>query len=173
MSKEVQKNPALYGYVGDELITITAMDYVRLRGAIEAFLGKETTVSYPEKYRYVNKETGEPIKVLTEKNKPLARKIVDFEATMGSNPAISRTEEGLELLEIKFMMEGIHIKNIEEGIAKHKSFFDELNAKQNEAPMSVVKDDPQPEEESTPSDEVEEADVTQTEEAPLGETKES
>lgn len=119
-----KKNYTDYGYVGDEQIKMDAVSFMKLRGVVSAFLDKETNVFFPEKYKYVNSQTGETIKKLTEKNKHLAQKIVDVEATMSGQPSISRTAVGQELLDIQLLMNKIHMDMIDEGVAKHKSVFE-------------------------------------------------
>lgn len=126
MSVENQKLPSEYGYVGDENLNITAEEFGRQKGMIEYFLTQETKFYYPEKYKYINKVTGETIKTVTEKNKDVAVKVVDIESTLNSTPIIFRTQEGINLLRMKYSMEKIHVSAIDSGIAKHKSYFEKL-----------------------------------------------
>lgn len=127
-NQEQEKNPQEYGYVGDELITMTAEDFISLRQALNASLSKETSLTYPEKYKYINRENGEAIKNVTDKNKAVALKIVDVSATLNSLPLVSRTPEGIRLLEMELVMGRIHIDMVESGVAKHKSFFEQTPA---------------------------------------------
>lgn len=122
--KQNEKNPAEYGYVGNEVITMEASKFMRMQGMIAFALEKETKEYFPEKYKYVNKETGAVVKTVTEKNKHLAVKILDVEATLASTPVIFRTREGVEMLKVRLLTEGVHVDMIDKGIAKHKSFFE-------------------------------------------------
>jgi len=124
--KQNEKNPAEYGYVGNEEITMDASKFMRIGSAIDFALSKETKEYFPEKYKYVNRDTGATIKTVTEKNKHLAVKILDVDSTLASTPTIFRTREGIEILKVKILSEGIHIDMIDKGVAKHKSFFESM-----------------------------------------------
>lgn len=119
-----EKNPNEYGYVGNETVEMEAGKFMGMKGLVDFALAKETKKYFPEKYKYVNKDTGATIKTVTEKNKHLAVKIVDVEATLNSAPVIFRTEEGIEMLRVRMMAEGVHVDMIDKGVAKHKSFFE-------------------------------------------------
>ena len=119
--KKKDFNPSEYDYLGDEQITINAGLYKELRSTVRYFLQKNTKPYFPQKYKYINTETGKEIKKLTDKNRGTARLVVDIEGTKNSKPTIYRTEEGQSLLYLDEYMESIHFKNIEEGIAKHIS----------------------------------------------------
>lgn len=127
--KQNEKNPVEYGYVGNEEVTMIASQFMRMKTLIDFALDKETREYYPEKYKYVNRETGATIKTVTEKNKHLAVKILDIDATLGSTPVIFRTKEGIEMLKVRLISESVHIDMIDKGVAKHKSYFE--NASQN------------------------------------------
>ena len=122
-----QKNPNEYGYMGDEVITMTAQEFAEMKGAIDFFLEKETKFDFPELYKYVNRDTGELIKTVTEKNKDVAVKVVDVEGTLNAKPRVYRTQEGINLLKVKLLTEKIHMNMVESGVAKHKSFFEKQN----------------------------------------------
>ncbi len=132
---ENQKNPQEYGYVGDEQITMTAQQFAEMKNALDFFLEKETKLYYPELYKYINKNTGEEIKKVTEKNADVAMKVVNVEGTLQATPKIFRTREGVDLLKLKLVTEQIHISMINTGVAKHKSYFEGLNKPQTEAPL--------------------------------------
>lgn len=117
-NKEI-KRPEEFGYVGGENFEISSEEFMSIKGAIDAFLAKETSAVFPEKYKYINRETNETIKTVNEKNKHIAMKIVDVENTLQSQPVIQRTEEGVRLLEIRMMLDAVHLRNVESGVAKH------------------------------------------------------
>lgn len=119
--KKKDFNPSEYDYLGDESITINAGLFKELRSTVRYFLQKNTKAYFPQKYKYINTETGKEIKKLTDKNRDKARLIVDIEATKNSKPTIYRTEEGQSLLYLDEYMESIHFKNVEDGVAKHIS----------------------------------------------------
>lgn len=120
-----EKNPNEYGYVGNETVEMEAGKFMGMKGLVDFALAKETKEYFPEKYKYVNKDTGATIKTVTEKNKHLAVKIMDVEATLNSAPVVFRTREGIEMLRVRMMAEGVHVDMIDKGVAKHKSFFQE------------------------------------------------
>ena len=124
-------NYSEYGYLGTEQVVMDAMSFAKLRGVVDAFLEKETNAVFPQKYMYVNEKTGDVIKTLNEKNKPFAKKIVDVEATMNSEPVVQRTREGVELLSIHLMMNEIHKNMVDSGVAKHKSVFEKMSQERN------------------------------------------
>ena len=119
--KKKDFNPSEYDYLGDEQITINAGLYKELRSTVRYFLQKNTKPYFPQKYKYINTETGKEIKKLTDKNRGNARLVVDIEGTKNSKPTIYRTEEGQSLLYLDEYMESIHFKNVEDGVAKHIS----------------------------------------------------
>lgn len=146
--KDQLKDPKEYGYSGDEVISMTARDFLAIKQVLNNSLQRETKVLFPEKYKYVNRENGEDIKKVTDKNKHLAMKIVDVDATRMSTPHISRTPEGMDLLEAELIMTRIHVNMVDSGVAKHQSTFSK------NVPVG-------------------EGVFAQKEESPLGETKES
>lgn len=131
MSEEV-KNPGEYGYDGTEELTISPKELMSLKGAIEYALNKETTVAYPEKYVYIDTETGKNVKNVSEKNKQKVKKVADIQKTLHAEPTITRTAEGIQLLRVKLLIDEIHMRHVDAGVAKHHS---ELEAK----PLSEAK----------------------------------
>lgn len=121
-----KNNPSEFGYLGNEEIVITANELVTLIQATEFFLDKETEKKIPFKFKHVNRETGAEISKVTEKNKHLALKIVDIQKTLDSDKVLSLTPDGVELLKVKMMLEGIHVANIDKGVAKHWTEIKEL-----------------------------------------------
>lgn len=121
---KTEKHPSEYNYKGDEKISITVNEFQVFARLADIILLQETKAEYNEKYHYVNKENSEVIKTITDKNKHLAVKVFDWEKTKSSEPTISYTPMGMEALNMKYVVQGIHLRNIEEGTAKHIS---ELN----------------------------------------------
>lgn len=119
MLENKTKNPEEYGYTGGERFEILAEEFMDVKGAIDAFLAKETNTVYPEKYKYIHKDTKETIKTVNEKNKNVAIKVVDVESTLQSQPVVQRTDIGLRVLQIRMMLDGIHMRNVDSGVAKH------------------------------------------------------
>lgn len=126
---ENQKNPSEYGYKGDEQITVNARFFKIAWNIVHAQLEEETKLYYPEKYKFVDKETGKDIKKVTKANQHKAVEIVDVEATVNSKPRLYRTEKGQALLKVNNEFAQIHFKNVQDGIAKHHS---ELEPNQKE-----------------------------------------
>lgn len=123
-----KKNYDEYGYVGGTMVQMKAEEYWELKSLVEAMLPQETKVFFPEKYSYVHRDTGEPIKTLNDKNRHLALKIVDAEATMDSKPTIQRTPMGMELLKMNLTLKRIHFNNVENGVAVHIATYQEQEA---------------------------------------------
>lgn len=123
---ENQKNPNEFGYSSTDTIPTPAEQFVAVRNALDFYLEKETKVFYPEKYKYINKDTGAVIKKVTEKNADVVLKVVDIEATLNSTPVIYRSKEGLDILRLKLKSEQLHLSMIDNGTAKHVSYYEEL-----------------------------------------------
>lgn len=117
---EKQINPGEYGYTGNEEITINSRAFQELFMFVERLLDNETKPMFPEKYMFVDTETSKPISKVTKKNEHKARKVVDPNKTMTSEPIIYRTELGIGLLKVKNYLAEVHYKNIEKGVAKHR-----------------------------------------------------
>lgn len=133
MSNE-QKHPREYNYLGDEQITISVSEFQMLARFAEIVLNQETKLEFTEKYHYVNRETSELVKKVTDKNKHLVEKVFDFNKTRMSEPNRSMTPLGMEALSVKYMINGVHLRNIDGGIAKHIS---ELNPVKTETEVNV------------------------------------
>lgn len=122
MGTETEKkevNYGEYGYIGTEIIPIQVQDYFKLKELVDEYLLDETKPYFEEKYMYVDVNTGAKVEKLTEKNKTTSKKIVNIDATMNSTPKIFRTPRGMKLLEMKFMMNEIHKKMVDTGVASH------------------------------------------------------
>lgn len=117
--KEELKNPAEYGYLGDEVILVPVKEYYKLKELVDETLMEETKPMYGEKYQYVDVNTGAKVGKLIEKNKPTSKKIVNIDGTMQAEPVIFRTPKGMKMLELKLVMNKIHLDMIEAGVAKH------------------------------------------------------
>lgn len=119
MSEKENKNPAEYGYLGDEKINITGKHFQEIFQFVETLLEDETKAYFPQKYMHVDRETSKKVKP-TKNNKHKIAKVVDPQGTMSAEPTIYRTEKGIGLLKLKNFLAEIHFKNVEDGIAKHK-----------------------------------------------------
>lgn len=129
---EVQKNPLEYGYAGNEEVVMSAELFQRLRTVLDYFLGQETQELYADNYKLLDTVTGKEV----DKASPTTVKIVDIQKTLSQKePRVYRTKEGVEILRLKLMTEGVHAKMIETGVAKHKSFFEALGAPSSEVPL--------------------------------------
>lgn len=124
--KPEAKHPGEYNYLGNEKIEITVQEFQAIARVVDFVLDQETDRKYVDKYHYVNRETSEVIKKITEKNKHLAEKVFDLQKTQNSEPVISRTPLGMEALSMKFLIQGIHMRNIDNGVAKHMSELETL-----------------------------------------------
>lgn len=118
---ENEKNPMEYGYMGDETVTLkmTGAEFMKVKQVIDFYLSEETKPMYPEKYKYIHKETGAPIAKLTDKNRDVAMKVVDINSTLASNPVIYRTAAGLNLIDLQMLWGKLHMQNVENGSAIH------------------------------------------------------
>lgn len=99
-------NPNDYGYLGNEKITISAEEYMLFKIALEQGLSLTQNISYPSKYK---EEDG--------------KKYFDNESTF-TNENIVTEYDGKkltkEMLVAQSLLVEIHLRNIEEGIAKSK-----------------------------------------------------
>lgn len=120
-----KQNPSEFGYVGNEKIEITSNEFTTIVQMVDYFLDKETEKKVPFKFKHINAETGADIGKLTDKNKLQALKIIDVDKTINSPQVLSLSPDGVQLLKLKMQLEGIHLSNIDSGVAKHR---DELKA---------------------------------------------
>lgn len=147
MDKSQEKvNYEEYGYLGNEMISISAQNYFKLKEIVDQELSKNTTHSFPEKYMFVDKVTGKVVKKVTDANRDSVQKIVDVDNTMKATPSISRTPLGMQLLEIKFEMNQIHKNMVDSGVAKHIPTLQRQEEERKKALLSApLAEDEQPE----------------------------
>jgi hypothetical protein len=137
MSESV-KNPAEYGYLGDEIISVPVKEYWKLKELVDATLMEETKQYFEEKYMWVSPD-GQKVEKLTEKNKPTSKRIVNVEGTLNSDAKILRTPKGLDMLALKLSLNQVHLNMIEAGVAKHiPTLQAEMEAQKNDAPDGKV-----------------------------------
>lgn len=122
-----QINPDEFVYSQETKVEISAELFQRLREVLNYALTKETQNLYADNYKYVDKNSGAEIKKITEKNKDNAVKIVDVDKVLSPKEAlVYRTREGVEVLRLKLMTEEVHMSNIQSGLSKHKSYYENL-----------------------------------------------
>lgn len=109
----MEVNPNEYGYVGTEKITISAEEYMLFKVALEQGLLLTQNISYPALYK---EEDG--------------KKYFDNEATF-SDENVKMEYDGKkltkEMLIAQSVLVEIHLRNIEEGIAKSKEDLEKAN----------------------------------------------
>lgn len=113
-------DPRNYVYPTGAKIEVDGFLIPDLIAIFEALVKEEIKSESRFKYNYVNAKTGKVVK--SPKPEDLTtgkvKKILDFERTI-VNPTLehSITEKGLAYAELKNFLEGIHFKNIQDGIA--------------------------------------------------------
>lgn len=140
MSENQMKNPAEYGYKGDETININGFQFREINRVISEILEKELISVYPEPKKWINPQT---YKDATKKEikDGVAIQITDIEKLFtSSEPDVYYTEEARKLLRIKFMLESIHAENVEKGVALHVSELRKQMSKQ-QPEMTLVKEE--------------------------------
>ena len=109
----MEVNPNDYGYAGTEKITISAEEYMLFKVALEQGLLLTQNISYPALYK---EEDG--------------KKYFDNESTFSDeNVKIEYDGKKLtkEMLIAQRLLVEIHLRNIEEGIAKSKEDLEKTN----------------------------------------------
>lgn len=140
MSENQMKNPAEYGYKGDETININGFQFREINRTISEILEKELISVYPEPKKWINPQT---YKDATKKEikDGVAIQITDIEKLFTSSvPDVYYTEEARKLLRIKFILESIHAENVEKGIAIHISELKKQMLEQ-QPKMTLVKEE--------------------------------
>lgn len=111
--KNMNINPNDYGYTGTEKITISAEEYMLFKVALEQGLLLTQNISYPALYK---EEDG--------------KKYFDNESTF-SDENVKMEYDGKkltkEMLIAQSLLVEIHLRNIEEGIAKSKEDLEKEN----------------------------------------------
>ena len=119
MSKKEEKqfkNPAEYGYKGDEKVTITGFQFRESLKNTQECLADEIMEYYPEQTKMINREYQEATEEEIAKGE--AFEVLDLEAMLQNpRPMVFYTKKGLNLLRQNFMLEGVHNENIENGTA--------------------------------------------------------
>ena len=114
-----QKNPYQFTYSGDETITMNGAQFKALLDATRQALNHSVTESYPYKFRYIDKD-GKQVNKPTSRqiDSGEARKILDVEKTLNSEPHLSYSPAGRDLLFAVTLLEDVHISMVDSGVAK-------------------------------------------------------
>lgn len=115
--KEEQfKNPADYGYKGDEEVVITGFQFREMIANTQQMLVEEMREYFPEHTKMVNKDYQEASEEEIAANE--AFEVMDLERILqDQEPKIFYTRAGRRLLRLRFMLEQIHAENVEKGIS--------------------------------------------------------
>lgn len=112
-----------FGYLGDEKIEITANEFNLIKVALEQGISATQTVTYPEVFQFLNKETGKAVKNPSKDDLALGKviQVTDKESTFSrENAKLSYDGSKLapEMLYAQELILEIHTRNVEAGIAK-------------------------------------------------------
>jgi hypothetical protein len=128
--KEI-KNPSQYGYTGEERFEISASEFQLLKVALEQSLQNCIELKATEVKMYIDKDTQEKVENPSEQDLALGKILVmtDKQATFDPeniNYTYDMKKLSREMLVAQEMITDIHLRNVEQGIAKH---VDELKQK--------------------------------------------
>ena len=120
-----------YGYAGDEMIEITAKEFMILKSAVESGLDAVRTVEYPEVVMYINRETGDEVKSPSDEDLMLGKVIQSTDKAKtfsGENAKTSYDASKLtpEMLYAVELSVDIHARNVKNGVAKTLTELEEL-----------------------------------------------
>jgi len=124
--------PQGFGYQGDEMITISAKEFIKLKAAVEQGI-RATIVNYlPEVTDWIEVATSNRVESPTMEqiqNREVVM-VTNRESTFSPNNVKTFFSDKLsmEMVEGQELLASIHQRNIESGLAKS---FEELRAMQN------------------------------------------
>lgn len=137
--KEEFKNPADYGYKGDEKVTITGFQFREVITNVQQMLTEEIKEYFPERTKMVNKDYQEATNEEIENQE--AYEVMDLEGILQDNePKVYYTRRGVRLLRLRFMLEQIHGENVEKGVATSIEELKKQAVESQKPKMSVVKE---------------------------------
>lgn len=135
------KNPKEYGYEPQANTQIEGVLLLQTIQIINNLLEEETQERFPFLYKYVNKDTDKVVKNPKPQDLQSGKviKMFDWDKTIFDDdrePRYELTAKGRNLARLKYFLESIHLRDMEEGLSKH---FSELNG--NPLLQKVSKDD--------------------------------
>lgn len=131
--QEENKNPQDYGYKGDEIIEISAREFMVFKTAIEDGINATSSAYMPEVKKYINTETAEEVYNPSAEDVQSGKvvQVMDRSATFAPhNTIVTFNPEKLTremTLAQEFVFE-IHNRNVDKGVAKHRSEFEKEQA---------------------------------------------
>jgi len=125
--------PQGFGYQGDEQITISAKEFIKLKAAVEQGI-RSTIVNYlPEVVNWVEVSTSNQVENPTKDQiqKGEVAMVTNRESTFSPNNVKTFFSDKLsmDMVEGQELMASIHQRNIESGVAKSFQTLKELSEK--------------------------------------------
>lgn len=128
------KNPMDYGYTGEEVITISAREFIALKNAVEGGINATIETFMPEVLEYVSTETSKTVE------KPSPEDIASGKVVLVSNRRATFSQENVrlqyntskitrEMVQGQELVLDIHDRNVNNGVATHRDQLAELAKK--------------------------------------------
>jgi hypothetical protein len=130
------KNPMNYGYAGDEQITLTAVEFMTLKSAVEHGINATVETYLPEVVRFVNKETSDIVENPSKED--IANGVVvlvtDKDATFNSSNVKVHYNSKLthDMVRGQQLILEIHERHVESGVAKSSEELQAISDKMKE-----------------------------------------
>lgn len=126
-----EQMPQGFGYQGDEQITITAKEFIKLKSAVEQGI-RSTIVNYlPEVTNWIEVATSNQVEspTLEQIQKGEVVMVTNRESTFSPNNVKTFFSDRLsmDMVEGQELMASIHQRNIENGVAKSFQTLKELS----------------------------------------------
>ena len=86
-----------------------------LRSLLSQVLDDDIKQSSRLRFKYVNAKTGKEIKKVTDKNRDVAQRVFDVDATMSATPDEYVSPTGQRIMQMLSILNDWHIKNVDKG----------------------------------------------------------
>ncbi|MAX51544.1 MAG: hypothetical protein CMH22_06150 [Methylophaga sp.] len=114
-NKKEELDYAEYGFENNAKFEINGQTLDMLRSLLSQVLDDDIKQSSRLRFKYVNAKTGKEIKKVTDKNRDVAQRVFDVDATMSATPDEYVSPTGQRIMQMLSILNDWHIKNVDKG----------------------------------------------------------